>query len=88
VDIFDRNHPASASDVQNQILPILRRALDCLFYEGRVFGMDPLHNKFHGRGHRSVVLEDSKMFSDQVISPVGTFQSKLPVWLNRCASDR
>ena len=26
--------------------------------------------------------------SDQKISPVRTFQPKLPVWLNRCASAR
>jgi len=45
-----------------KILPILRRALDCLFYEGGVFGMDPLHNKFHGRVIVSVVLERFEMF--------------------------
>ena len=45
-----------------KILPILRRALDCLFHEGRVFRMNPLENKFNGRFRRSVVLKDSKGF--------------------------
>ena len=45
-----------------KIFSILRCALDYLFYEGRVFRMNPLANKFHGRFRRSVVLEDSKGF--------------------------
>ena len=43
-------------------LPILRRTLDSLFYEAYVFRMNPLENKFHGRLHRSIELEDSKGF--------------------------
>ncbi len=45
-----------------KILPILRRALDCLFHEGRVFRMKPLENKFRGWFRRSLVLENSKGF--------------------------
>src|SRR2546427_2990148 len=32
-----------------KILSILRRALDGLFHEGRVFRMNPLEKKFHSR---------------------------------------
>ena len=42
-----------------KILPVLRCALDCLFYESGVFRMNPLENKFDGRRHRSVVLKDA-----------------------------
>ena len=45
-----------------EILPILRRALDGLLHEGRIFRMNPLEGKFGGRYRRSVVLEDSKGF--------------------------
>src|SRR5260370_16514500 len=42
-----------------KILSILRRALNCLFHQGRVFRMNPLENKFDGRRHRSGVLKDA-----------------------------
>src|SRR6266403_4984263 len=42
-----------------KILSVLRRALKCLFHQGRVFRMNPLENKFDGRRHRSVVLKDA-----------------------------
>jgi hypothetical protein len=45
-----------------KILPILRRAFDCLLHERRVFWMNPLEDQFHGRCRGSVVLEDSKGF--------------------------
>src|ERR1700731_486567 len=60
MDIFDgtiRHHQAI---FMLKILPILRRALDGLLHERRIFRMNPLENKFHGRFRRSVILEDSK----------------------------
>jgi hypothetical protein len=45
-----------------KILPVLQRALDCLFHEGRVLRMSLSENKFHGRFRPSVALEDSKSF--------------------------
>src|SRR5258707_6907464 len=42
-----------------KILSILRRALNCLFHQGRLFRMNPLENKFEGGRHRSVVLKDA-----------------------------
>ena len=62
MDIFDgtiRHHQATFI---LKILPILRRALNGLFHKGRVFRMNPLENKLHGRYRRLVVLEDSKGF--------------------------
>ncbi len=60
MDIFDgtiRHHQAI---FMIKILPILGRALDGLFHEGRVFRVNPLENEFHGRFRHSVVLEDAK----------------------------
>ena len=45
-----------------KILALVRRVLDGLFHEGRVFRMNPLENKVHGRCRGSVVLEDVKGF--------------------------
>src|SRR5713101_49013 len=45
-----------------KILPILRRALDRLFHQGRVFGMDPLKKELRRRLRRLIVLKDSKGF--------------------------
>src|SRR5258705_2014974 len=41
------------------IFSILRCALNYLLNEGRVFRMNQLENKFAGRRHRSVVLNDA-----------------------------
>src|SRR5713226_3091193 len=49
VDIFDGAVRHQQSKFKIKILPILRRALDCLFHAGRVFRMSSLENKFHGR---------------------------------------
>src|SRR5262245_2453683 len=45
-----------------KVLPALRRALDRLFHEGRIFRMRALENELHGRFRRWIVLEDSKGF--------------------------
>jgi hypothetical protein len=45
-----------------EILPIQRRALDCLLHESRVVRVSPLENPFHGRCRRALELEDSKSF--------------------------
>src|SRR5882757_6829540 len=45
-----------------KILTILRRALDGLFHEGRVFRINPFEKKLHGRFRRLLVLEDLKGF--------------------------
>jgi hypothetical protein len=62
VEMFDSaiRHPQSM--LVNKIIPVLRRALDCLFHEDRVFMMNPLQKKVYGRFRRSVVFEDSKRF--------------------------
>src|SRR5713101_7607613 len=62
MDIFDRTIRHHQAIFMIKIPPILRGALDGLFHKGRVFRMNPLENKFHGRYRRSVVLEDSKGF--------------------------
>src|SRR5262245_2765212 len=64
-----------------KILPIMRRALDCLFHEGRVFRMKPFENKFHGRSGRSAVLEDSRDF----LRPVDFSAGHLPTETARVA---
>src|SRR6267378_6431237 len=45
-----------------KILPIPRRALNCLLHESRVLRMNPLQDKLNGRYRASVILEDSKGF--------------------------
>src|SRR5882724_11987086 len=45
-----------------KVLPIHRRTLDRLLHVDRVFRMNPIENKFHGRFRRSVILEDPKGF--------------------------
>ena len=42
-----------------KILPILRRMLDRPLHLSRVFRVNTLENKFHGRCRRSFELEDS-----------------------------
>ncbi len=62
MDMFDgtiRHHQAT---FMLKIRPILRRAVDRLSHQGRVFLMNPLENEFHGRLRRSVVLENSEGF--------------------------
>src|SRR6202795_1517091 len=62
MDIFDRTIRHYQAIFMFKILPILRRALDCLFHEGGVFRMNPLEDNFEGRFRRSILLEDSKGF--------------------------
>ena len=62
VDMFDGTIRHQQAIFMFKILSILRRALDGLFHEGRVFRMNPLEKKFHSRFRCSVVLEDSKGF--------------------------
>jgi len=62
VDMFDGTIGHQQAIFMFKILSILRRALDGLFHEGRVFRMNPLEKKFHSRFRCSVVLEDSKGF--------------------------
>jgi hypothetical protein len=45
-----------------KILPVMRRALDRLFHERRVFGMNSLEYELHRGLGGSVSLEDSKGF--------------------------
>jgi hypothetical protein len=62
MDIFDgtiRHHQAI---FMIKILPVLRRAFDCLVHERRVFRMNPLEDQIYGWFRCSVVLEDSKSF--------------------------
>ena len=44
MDMFDRAIRHQQSMFKIKILPILRRALDCLFHESRVFRMNALEN--------------------------------------------
>jgi glutamine synthetase type III len=62
MDIFDGTIRHQQAIFMLKVRPILRHALDCLFHERPVFGMNPSENKFHGRFCRSVVLEDSEGF--------------------------
>src|SRR5258705_4291445 len=62
MDIFDGTIRHQQALLKIKILPVPRRANDCLFHQGRVFRMNPLENKFHGGFRRSIVLEDSKGF--------------------------
>jgi len=72
-----------------KILSVLRRALDGLLHEGCVFRMKPLENKLDGWFRRSVVFgKFERILRTRMMSPVETLQPKLPVWLNRCASDK
>src|SRR5258708_134751 len=49
------------SIIRIQIFAILRRALDYLFHDGRIFRVTPLESEVRGRVHRTVILrhEDS-----------------------------
>src|SRR5438445_351395 len=49
VDMFDGTIGHQQAIFMFKILSILRRALDGLFHEGRVFRMNPLEKKFHSR---------------------------------------
>src|SRR6266850_5867137 len=51
VDMFDGTIRHQQPMFKIEVLPILRRALDYLFHKGRVFRMEPLESKFHGRFH-------------------------------------
>src|SRR5205809_6908699 len=59
MDMFDGTIRHQQSIFKIKILSILRRALDCLFHLGRVFGMNTLEDIFHGWCRGSVVLKDS-----------------------------
>src|SRR5213593_3874389 len=59
VEMFDGGIRHQPSIFKIKILPLLRRALDYVFYLGSVFGMNALEHIFHGRCRGSVVLEDS-----------------------------
>src|SRR6266404_6734453 len=63
MDMFDDGtiwHEQSIFKIK--IFAILRRALDCLFHEGRIFRMNPLVGKFDGWLRRLVILIDAKGF--------------------------
>jgi hypothetical protein len=62
VDIFEGTIRHQQATFMVKIFAILRRALDYLFHQGRVFRMNPLESKLHGWLRRSVVSEDSKRF--------------------------
>ena len=62
MDMFDGAIWHQQPMLNTKVLPIPQRDLDCLPYEGRVLGMNPLENKLHGRFRRLLVLEDSKGF--------------------------
>src|SRR5580700_6660525 len=62
MDMFDGAIRHQQAMFKFKILPIPRRAFDCLSHEGGVFRMNPLENELHSRCRVSVVLEDSKGF--------------------------
>src|SRR5260370_12313918 len=63
MDMFDDGTIShEQSIIKIKIFAILRRALDYLFHEGRIFRVKPLESEFHGRFRRSVILEDAKGF--------------------------
>ena len=64
------------------------RPIDRLLNQGSIRGMDPCHNEFIVGVCVEGYSKIRKVSSDQVISPVSTFQSKLPVRLSFCASAR
>lgn len=76
------------SMLEIDVFPRLRRPVDRLLHPVSVLRVNALEDTFDGRYGRAVVLEDSKVSSDPMISPVDGFHPKLPVWLRRCASAR
>src|SRR5262249_62295768 len=62
VDIFEGTIRHQQATFMRKIFAILRRALDGLFHQGRVFRMHPLESTLHGWLRRAVVSEDAKRF--------------------------
>jgi hypothetical protein len=62
MDMFDGAIQHQQAIFMFKTRPSLRRSLDCLFYDGGVFRMNPLENEFYRWCRGSGVLEDSKGF--------------------------